>query len=811
MKNPPHRCCSEIEFLESRTLLSLAAPDPSFSGDGTQTFPFQGSQYTYTNTFAVQNDGKFVVVGTTRGRDRFTQIILARINPNGTPDRTFGSSGRVITRFNVPAASNQVEALAADIQIQPDGKILVAGGLGGQWAVFRFNRDGSLDKSFDRDGVQNLKAMPGEVATDLELLPNGKIVAGGWAQPGPSDSTHSRDFGLVRLNANGSIDRSFGSNGFVLSDFSRNDRLQRITVDSMGNIVAAGIADLAIGGNIVLARFRANGAVDSSFGQNGRVIAALEGYDASPSSLQALANGKILLAGTDNGDAFVMRLSSQGLPDSTFAGDGLLTFDLGGEHDSARILRADSSRLSVLGTAHPESASGLPLSTKQFIRTFRSDGSLDPASPSRELSFLSDRAQQLDGSARFISRNRLVALFTSRKTWAEGEMTLARFNANGSLDKRFGNGGSVTVDDTGPMRATPLRLLPMADGKTLVLAQLDMYTQIRFVLLRLKPNGKLDASFGKAGFIDLPPVESSERYNTIALDSAGKIIVAGSDPNLALTLLRFNANGAPDRSLAGGSRVRLPDVMASADVIVALPGQKLLVAGGQYAGIGSSTFVITRLNADGSVDKTFAENGSDWQSFLSANSADQMFVAADGKITVVGTSTPYYDLGPPPGAAGPQLFIIRYNANGTLDGSFSGDGKLVIEDASLNMASRRLSDGGIEILTMGKSQRDLRILRYKADGSANGVIDRAVGADIRGAFFEADGKIIVLTPSSTLRLNSDGSAAARSSKGPAIPLDYNFDNAYTYPSIRALAPDGKLLVGSADGDGDLVVRRYLLK
>src|SRR5258706_11567840 len=100
MKQSIARICS-MEPLDSRTLLSLAAPDISFSGDGRQTYPFTDSQVTSASAFDVQRDEKIVLAGATFGSNRYSEILLARLKPDGTLDGSFGRGGKICTHHSL--------------------------------------------------------------------------------------------------------------------------------------------------------------------------------------------------------------------------------------------------------------------------------------------------------------------------------------------------------------------------------------------------------------------------------------------------------------------------------------------------------------------------------------------------------------------------------------------------------------------------------------------------------------------------------------------------------------------------------------
>ena len=131
---------------------ALAAPgdlDPAFNATGIVTTAI-GSAADRAWAVALQPDGKIVAAGTSRNGTR-DDFAVARYNPNGTPDTSFNGTGKVTTAISVDGSD------ARAVLIQPDGKIVVAGasssGPDSNYAVVRYNADGSLDTSFDGDGI----------------------------------------------------------------------------------------------------------------------------------------------------------------------------------------------------------------------------------------------------------------------------------------------------------------------------------------------------------------------------------------------------------------------------------------------------------------------------------------------------------------------------------------------------------------------------------------------------------------------------------------------------------------------------------
>ena len=152
--------------------------DTSFDGDGKLTTDFGGSDY--VSGMAIQADGKIVVAGGSN-----SDFAVARYNSNGTLDTSFDGDGKLTTDF-------RGYDLANTMAIQADGKILVAGGSDSDFAVARYNSNGTLDTSFDGDGKLRINFSDGyDFANSMAIQTDGRIVLAG---------TNSRDFALARLN-----------------------------------------------------------------------------------------------------------------------------------------------------------------------------------------------------------------------------------------------------------------------------------------------------------------------------------------------------------------------------------------------------------------------------------------------------------------------------------------------------------------------------------------------------------------------------------------------------------------------------------
>ncbi len=274
--------------------------DPAFGRGGKVTthFPGHGAQ---AAAVLVQPDGEIVVAGTTETTFVSSDFALARYQPDGSLDTTFGVGGRVRTDFT--GMEDEVSAAA----LQPDGRIVVAGatfditnGATADFALARYQPDGSLDPSFGSAGrVRTDFAGTSDQALAVAIQLDGRIIAAGRTE---TRSVFS-DFALIRYRPGGRLDRSFGTGGKVETDFNVTDDFAfGVAVEADGKIVAAGLTDPLNGAgseDFALARYTSVGTLDGGFGKNGRVTTDFGGDDEARAML-VQADGKIVAGGLDN-------------------------------------------------------------------------------------------------------------------------------------------------------------------------------------------------------------------------------------------------------------------------------------------------------------------------------------------------------------------------------------------------------------------------------------------------------------------------------------------------------------------------------
>jgi uncharacterized delta-60 repeat protein len=338
--------------------------DPSFGTGGKVTTDFAagGDQAT---AVAVQADGKLVAAGTAF-TGQFSDFALARYNPDGTLDPSFGTGGKVTT--NIDGGGNDATALA----IQADGKLVVAGsaftGAGVDFAVARYNPDGTLDANFGTGGKVTTDFAGGfDQANALIVQADGKLVVAG------STEFTAIDFALARYNPDGTLDASFGTGGQVVTDLGGTDRAFALAVQG-GKLVAAGLT-FTTNGDFGLVRYNADGTLDASFGAGGKVTTDFAGFTDWAFAL-AVQGGKLVAAGRagfeGNDDFALVRYNPDGTLDASFGTGGKVTTDFGrsgGSFDEARALVVQGSRLVATGNVGPFFDFGLA--------RYRASGTLD--------------------------------------------------------------------------------------------------------------------------------------------------------------------------------------------------------------------------------------------------------------------------------------------------------------------------------------------------------------------------------------------------------------------------------------------------
>lgn len=305
--------------------------DTTFGGTGKVLTDFSAG-YDQASCVALQTDGKIIAGGSMYNGGPYINA-LVRYNTDGTLDNTFGLNGKVST----PVGTS--DAGITSIAIQPDGKI-IASCLGTtpatarDFAMVRYDTDGTLDNTFGTGGkVLTDFSNSYDFAFSVSLQTDGKIVLGGATGNG-SDTMH---FALARFDSIGNVDQTFGTNGFVVTNFGKLDEWGNATViQPDGKIIIAGMSGSPY--KYALARYNTNGSLDTTFNSTGKVLSALSTHDEA-TSLALETGGNIVVAGVsynvNNHNFSVARYNSNGILDNTFGPAGFVTTDFGSNADKA--------------------------------------------------------------------------------------------------------------------------------------------------------------------------------------------------------------------------------------------------------------------------------------------------------------------------------------------------------------------------------------------------------------------------------------------------------------------------------------------
>lgn len=361
-----------ILFVSSCAVFAFAAPsdlDTTFGGSGKITTLIGTTSA--ANAVAVQSDGKIVVAGESGGfPNRF--FTLVRYNNDGSLDTSFDSDGKVTTAVGTGGSS-----IVYDVAIQADGKIVAAGssfnGSNTDFAIARYNTDGSLDTSFDGDGKLVIQiGSDNDDSYGVVIQPNGKIVLAGGSRATPNSN-----FALVRLNVNGSFDTSFDSDGIVTTPMGiSTDGTSGIALQTDGKVVVTGRSN----NDFAVVRYNSNGSLDTSFDGDGKVTTPIStdqnGGD-DPGEIAVQADGKIVVAGfSDNFsgvDFSIVRYNTNGSLDTSFNGTGKIITPVGEGNDYAYSLAIQSNgKIVVAGGSNSNTSS-----TDFALIRYNPNGSLD--------------------------------------------------------------------------------------------------------------------------------------------------------------------------------------------------------------------------------------------------------------------------------------------------------------------------------------------------------------------------------------------------------------------------------------------------
>jgi uncharacterized delta-60 repeat protein len=418
----------------------------------------------------------------------------------GDLDPAFGVGGKVTTAIGTN------DAAAYAVAIQTDGKIVAAGETlnGPTWdvALLRYQANGTLDSTFGIGGKVTTAVGPGDdTAYAVVIQGDGKLVVAGEASNG-SDS----DFALLRYNTNGTLDSTFGTGGKVITAIGTSDEYAyALAIQPDGKLVVVGETNTGGNWNFAAVRYNANGTLDGTFGTGGKVTTPVGTRDDAAYALAIQSDGKIVVVGeTDAGsnyDFALVRYNTNGTLDATFGTGGKVTTAVGSRDDTA-------SAVAVL--------------------------------PDGKIVVAGDTAASGDN-----------------------HFALARYTPSGTLDSSFGTGGKVTTI-FGTLSFV-YAMVVQADQKLVVGGETLIAGTTDFALARYNPNGTLDSSFGTSGTQATAIGAGDDAASALAIQGDGKIVAAGEaeiGTSLDVALVRYLASTCGNAIVEPGEACDDGDLMA---------------------------------------------------------------------------------------------------------------------------------------------------------------------------------------------------------------------------------------------------------
>src|ERR1051326_5088429 len=315
--------------------------DTSFNGTGKVSTDISDGGGDLAYSVAIQGDGKIVVAGYSYIDHAYADFVVVRYNSDGSLDTSFNGTGIVITDIS----GNHDQAYS--VAIQSDGKIVVAGesyiGSGWDFALARYNTDGSLDTSLNGTGkVTTHIGNSAEPGQSVAIQNDGKIVVAGSTSNG--SSTYD-DFALVRYNSDGSLDTSFNGTGKVTTAIGTfYDDASSVTIQGDGKIVVAGYS-YNVYPDFAVVRYNNDGSLDTSFNGTGKVTTAIGSNYDDGYAVAMQSDGKIVVAGDSAGSSYdfaIVRYNSDASLDTSFNGTGKATTNFGGHDESAYSVATQS-------------------------------------------------------------------------------------------------------------------------------------------------------------------------------------------------------------------------------------------------------------------------------------------------------------------------------------------------------------------------------------------------------------------------------------------------------------------------------------
>lgn len=365
-------------------------------------------------------------------------------------------------------------------------------------------------------------------ANSVLVQSNGQIVASGVANIGGVVQGI-----IVRYNSNGTLDNTFGTNGVVTTVIGDNGTFNTVFQQSDGKLVVGGSAGLTTNPQYIVARYNADGSLDTNFGNQGVVTSILSSSTSSVNAIAQQTNGQLIIVGTANSATFiprifVARLNGNGTFDNTFGSSGVTFTTFGNFASGVSVAIQPADGKIVVGGSSQTSFLAARYTTAGVLdTTFGNSGIFT-------YNFLGSIAAST--SLLIQSDGKIV-----QGGFSDSNFAVARLTTAGALDVTFGVNGRVTTPFA--TSAEIFDLVLQSDGKIVAAGYMDN----QIALARYTTTGALDATYGTGGLVTTQVGAMARALSAAYESSDGKVVIAGySSPNLIVS--RYNTNGTVDNT-----------------------------------------------------------------------------------------------------------------------------------------------------------------------------------------------------------------------------------------------------------------------
>ena len=496
-----------------------------------------------------------------------------------------------------------------DVASQSDGKIVALGEVSVQsnvdYVMMRLDEAGHLDPTFVVGGIAKAE-LPGEQgrSTALHVMPDDRIVV-----VGDTDG----DVFAAKFKRDGDAARAFGKSGVVVTDLGgEHDSAAAVLLDEDGRVLV--LARAGRSGDEVqnlLLRFDRRGALDETFGDDGRLLLGATG-SGRVRSMSMAGDGSVFILGSDRGgagDVEVLRLAPEGRIDESFGVDGRARFGWRGPLPAQtwQLLQAPDGKVYALASIEG------PYTNHPAIVRFDENGRLDRSFGGGDGKLVLRRTRN-HGARIALDREGRLLLVTGEEDTED--TTVRRFGADGVADRTFGTRGPLVIPDRW-VYAGDIEV--QDDGRIIIGGAQQLMMRTANVLVRLMPDGSLDTSFGTGGIVTTEMRYISSSVSDVIVPSDGRILTVGTSKDIVwptdmdnvggMVAARYEPDGTLDESFHGDGRIffavgRRQEADGVAGHLLD-DGGVLIV--GKYA--FRDELILARLKPDGSPDTAFGKNG----------------------------------------------------------------------------------------------------------------------------------------------------------------------------------------------------------